>query len=278
MALRPPLLLASRASSAIDGLGNARLVATPPLAGQPAAEDRSFLREMLDVFLSVGVVSHAVVIYWRGTWVLVDHYHWAFSPEPEDLLRTSMFSIAVGFGMYFFDFLRGVRITAAADLAAETPPPSRGRRQAVEVALFCRLYTYVQCFAAVNAWRGVWYLVDYYSVTLESVWAALLVGLFGLWCCGALRSSLAGPFVIGLDVNTVQAPASLARAAQDALEPVLQDSSQKSPKAAQGDASKATTEAAAGIEAAAAAAVDTVKDIEASWTNDGAVDSKVLEI
>ena len=59
---------------------------------------------------------------------------------------------------------------------------------------------YILGWCAINTWRGVWYLWDYYDgVTLTSAWTSHLVGVTGLFAIGALRSVLAPPAALFVD-------------------------------------------------------------------------------
>ena len=59
---------------------------------------------------------------------------------------------------------------------------------------------YTLGWCAINTWRGVWYLWDYYDgVTLASAWTSHLVGVTGLFAMGALRSVLAPPAALFVD-------------------------------------------------------------------------------
>ena len=143
-----------------------------------------------DILLSVGLVAHAVVSYWRGLWLLFDHYEWRFSADPVDLCRTAWVSTSIGVGVCALEVLRTRRDWW---LAAG----GKGHK-----ALLL-LRTYVLAFGSVNTWRGVWYLWDAYDgVTLASAWVSHWVGLSGLLVLGASRSVLAAPTVLVLDDTT----------------------------------------------------------------------------
>ncbi|XP_047364071.1 uncharacterized protein LOC124954746 [Vespa velutina] len=140
---------------------------------------------ILDTIFSAIVAAPAVVGYWRGTWGLSDAYLYK-----DDPVFSSFVSVTIGFtGLFVFSITQH-RLN---DLLH----PDKHR---LSYYAGSRFYTAVFGFCCVNAWRGAWEALDFYTELIPStVFATTAVSLLALAIMRAIRNVSAPPFSLSLD-------------------------------------------------------------------------------
>lgn len=140
---------------------------------------------LLDTIFSATVAAPAVVGYWRGTWGLSDAYVY-----PHDKRASSLASVGIGFaGLFFFSLVQ--------HFLDDRLQPGKHR---LCYYVGSRLYTAVFGVCCVNAWRGAWHALDYYTdPSASTVCATTVVSVLALAIMRALRNISAPPFAVTLD-------------------------------------------------------------------------------
>ncbi|CEM19648.1 unnamed protein product [Vitrella brassicaformis CCMP3155] len=125
----------------------------------------------------------AVVLFWRGTWLTLDHYLF-----PDDLIKSGLCSLAVGYSAIAIAMAFQKRIGGR--IAHIEGPLMRS------VAKFG--YMYLVGLAVVFSWRGIWVTCDgiWQGAELQSAFGTHIAGLVLLaFQFGHLASALAPPIV-----------------------------------------------------------------------------------
>eukprot|EP00039_Didymoeca_costata_P005611 m.82992 g.82992 ORF g.82992 m.82992 type:complete len:224 (-) comp12898_c0_seq2:71-742(-) len=156
----------------------------------------SRLQQWAWLYVSYIVIGGLTVVYWRGTWVLMDEYLY-----PDDTRKSgfaSLFISLVGFLLASFPCFDLFCSQKSSDTIATSPTSSAEQSPAVTIILKY-IYTFVLGFIAVNSWRGVWLLQDEYIIPDRrelSAWISLIVGTTMLIFVGHLQCILAPPAVV----------------------------------------------------------------------------------
>ncbi|GAV00295.1 hypothetical protein RvY_11165 [Ramazzottius varieornatus] len=109
-----------------------------------------FLWRCLDGFICIFILSPLVVIYWRGSFQLLDIYIY-----PSDLFVSAWISVVVGIcGTVLVNVSQNLLHTKVDKIPTKC------------LQIFCkRLYTYFYGWIIVVHWRGIWRLWDAYTGT-----------------------------------------------------------------------------------------------------------------
>lgn len=150
---------------------------------------------ILDVLLSFVVVPIFVVIFWRGSWLVLDYYLWGFSLDPHKLHLSLLwnFLLAAGLMVITSDPVFN-RISSIKCIHPEKYP-------LLPLKLLSRLRTYLLAWGTVNFWRVVWYIWDEF-IGGPSLWSCLvshIVPLILLASCGCLSCIVAPASTLGVD-------------------------------------------------------------------------------
>ncbi|XP_046831998.1 uncharacterized protein LOC124430039 [Vespa crabro] len=158
---------------------------TGGLDSQSSSRLHYMILTILDTIFSAIVAAPAVVGYWRGTWGLSDAYLYK-----DDPVFSSFVSVTIGFtGLFVFSITQH-RLN---DLLH----PDKHR---LSYYAGSRFYTAVFGFCCVNAWRGAWEALDFYTELIPStVFATTAVSLLALAIMRAIRNVSAPPFSLSLD-------------------------------------------------------------------------------
>ncbi|XP_019619869.1 PREDICTED: uncharacterized protein LOC109466579 [Branchiostoma belcheri] len=140
----------------------------------------------LDAVINGVVVAPLVVAYFSGTWNLLDIYL-----IPENFSWSAVASLLIGIALtLLINLLQGV----LGSLFAE---------RSVVFHIVYRLYIYIYGFAAINQFRGLWYLLD--DLTGETILgAAVCVGV-SLLVSAPLRvmnNIAASPMITNVDIRS----------------------------------------------------------------------------
>jgi hypothetical protein len=140
---------------------------------------------VMDTILSVIVVGPAVVGYWRGTWMIMDHYVF-----PQEQIYSSWVSVAIGYlGHIIFTLIQAPMTRCF--------HPDQHR---LCYYIVSRVYTVMFGFVCVNAWRGAWKLLDIHAgYGAFSLLGTTTVSVFALAAMRTLRNISAPPFSIAAD-------------------------------------------------------------------------------
>lgn len=133
----------------------------------------SALLQDLYIYLTVPVLT---LFYWRGTWLLCNHYFYS-----SDLETSAWCSILIGYGgsAVFFCwqfFFHSSKLSSWFDVNSAS---SVVGGKSATIWMLSRIETYLVGFLVVNAWRGIWLLQDVYLLTgspLLSAWTSHIVG------------------------------------------------------------------------------------------------------
>ncbi|KAI8489583.1 hypothetical protein Bbelb_327500 [Branchiostoma belcheri] len=142
------------------------------------------LLRCLDAVINGVVVAPLVVAYFRGTWNLLDTYL-----LPENFSLSAVTSLVIGIAItLLINLIQGV----LGSLFAE---------QGVVFHIVYRLYIYIYGFAAINQFRGIFYVLD--DLTGETILgAAICVGvslLVSVPLC-VVNNIAASPFITDVDI------------------------------------------------------------------------------
>jgi len=142
-----------------------------------------------DVVGSFVFLPFAVVWFWRGTWMLLDHYFWGFTLEPKDVWHSKLW----GFIFAIICF-------------AITCEPAFGRLDRLVsnrhvLGLLGRLRTWILAWGTVSFWRVAWYVWDEFlgGTSSASAWASHVISLVCLTCLGCVSSINAPASTLGVD-------------------------------------------------------------------------------
>ncbi|KAL9179125.1 hypothetical protein ACHAXT_000167 [Thalassiosira profunda] len=144
---------------------------------------------VLDVVGSFVFLPFAVVWFWRGTWLLCDHYFWGFSPDSQDLYNSKLW---------------GAIFTAVCIVITSEPivalVDSKIKNKTM-LGLLGRLRTYILAWGTVSFWRVVWYVWDEFfgGTSTTSAWVSHAVSLACLAAVGCVSSIMAPASTMGVD-------------------------------------------------------------------------------
>ena len=141
---------------------------------------------LADFILACVIFGPFTIIYWRGTWIVLDLYMF-----PDNPVMSGWLSLCLGNGIIpVFYFLQN-RLQ-----------DTFGKPRVKWYILVYHGYTYIFAFAVVNQWRGVWTLLDQYSgKVLHSAFISTSVGLAGLVMFRSLGYILSPPTVAVMDIR-----------------------------------------------------------------------------
>jgi hypothetical protein len=139
----------------------------------------------VDTLLSALLVSPAVVGYWRGTWMIMDHYVF-----PHQHIYSSWVSVAIG-------YLGHILFTLIQTPMTRCFHPDQHR---LSYYVASRVYTVLFGFVCVNSWRGAWKLLDHHiGYDAVSLLGTTTVSVIALAAMKTLRNISAPPFSIAVD-------------------------------------------------------------------------------
>jgi hypothetical protein len=147
------------------------------------------------------IISLGVVMYWRGTWVLMDMYIY-----PEDMKKSGWISAEIGYGGFA--------------MAAAIQGLSRDRKYSIlegknyKSKLLLGFYNYIVAFLGVNCWRGIWLLQEVYLLENDkksSAWISHGLGTVLLFILLHFQSTFAAPLLILSEYDNDYQPNNLIR-------------------------------------------------------------------
>ncbi|GAB6027522.1 hypothetical protein CHUAL_001770 [Chamberlinius hualienensis] len=144
----------------------------------------------VDWTIALTVLSPLCILYWRGTWQLLDIY--VVIPDTYIKYPSGYISLAIG---YLLTFLSNATQRPVSNIICN-------KRNHVIVRVFVsRIYTLIFAFGLVNLWRGVWQLLDeYFTNSWYSGAGSAVVGCWALASLRTLRNISAPPVIINTDV------------------------------------------------------------------------------
>jgi len=143
-----------------------------------------------DILVSFGVLPFCVVWFWRGTWLLMDHYFWGFTDSDKDVQDSMGWTTMAFLGLYFL---------ANEDIA--TFLEGRIGDNKVALGLLERLRTWVEALGTVAFWRVIWLVWDEFlgGTSQLSAWGSHIVGVICLLLMGCVSSINAPASTVGID-------------------------------------------------------------------------------
>ena len=159
----------------------------------PSGKERPHLAKcfgLLDVLFSFILVPLAVVCFWRGSWLLLDHSFWGFTDSTQQVRMSLVWSMVL--------FLFCISLTSE-------PMVGKVDRQLGNnkflLGLLGRIRNYVLAWGTVSFWRCVWLSWDEFlgGSTILSAGLGHVLSLFGLLAMGCMSSINAPPSTIGVD-------------------------------------------------------------------------------
>ena len=148
------------------------------------------------------IVSVGVVMYWRGTWVLMDVYLY-----PDDMKASGWISALIGY--VGFAIIVMLQILSARD---KSTPWFDGKTWKSKVTL--GLYNYIVAFLGVNCWRGIWLLQEVYLLEDDkksSAWISHVMGAILLCILLHFQSTFAAPLLVLSEYDNEYKPCDLIR-------------------------------------------------------------------
>jgi hypothetical protein len=158
---------------------------------------KCYNRELLIDFGMYAFVPVFTLFFWRGTWLLCDHYFYR-----DNLTASAWCSLVVGYvgSALFFAWqycwhyskykklvdINMCSVSCTKDVTA------------IVFLLLTRLETYIVGFFTVNSWRGIWLLQDVYLLAarpLLSAWVSHTIGTVCLILLCRFKSVYAPPVV-----------------------------------------------------------------------------------
>ncbi|EDV98832.1 uncharacterized protein LOC6566902 isoform X2 [Drosophila grimshawi] len=128
---------------------------------------------VLDTLFSVFVIGTLVVIAWRGIWGIFD-----LTLFPEDKAKSAFGSLLIGYLTVFVTFIIQPLMRYV----------SR-RLSGILKIIICDIY-YLMCFfGAVNAWRGIWNLLDVYVYPDDLLMSSWITHIIPFLALAALKCS-----------------------------------------------------------------------------------------
>ena len=148
-------------------------------SGTSQCRNSSRLRSLADAVTVCSVIGPLVVVYWRGTWGIMDIFVF-----PYDVERSSWTCIGLGFGVIFFYMNLQEpfqRLLSSCSLDKS-------------LVFIWFLFVYLMAFCVVASWRGIWYLLDHFFTT--SKWNSLashIIGVSIMVVSGTFMSVIGAP-------------------------------------------------------------------------------------
>ena len=143
------------------------------------------LLSVLDTLLSALAVSPAVVGYWRGTWMIMDHYVF-----PDQQVYSGWVSVSIG-------YLGHLLFTLVQAPMTRSFHPDQHR---LSYYIASRVYTATFAFVCVNSWRGAWKLMEHHAgYGIGPLMGITVVSVIALAATRTLRNISAPPFSIATD-------------------------------------------------------------------------------
>ncbi|XP_032233911.1 uncharacterized protein LOC116616125 [Nematostella vectensis] len=120
----------------------------------PSSTFKKYFRHVIKCFITVFIIGVSVVVYWRGTWTLMDNI-----PSPMEELDQLLFGalLSSGIGVVLYSICYWVSEPLGTYVAHATWPY-------VVQACVEHVFLYVLGFAVVNFWRGFWNLGNIYLI------------------------------------------------------------------------------------------------------------------
>ncbi|TMW54886.1 hypothetical protein DOY81_000119 [Sarcophaga bullata] len=128
---------------------------------------------VMDTLFSVFVIGSLVVIAWRGLWGIMD-----LTLYPDDKAKSAWGSLIIGYITVFFTFILHPLVRWICK-----------RIRGLIKLVFCDLYYFSEFFGAVNAWRGIWNLLDVYLYPDNRILSYWLTHLIPFLILAALKCS-----------------------------------------------------------------------------------------
>ncbi|XP_046807700.1 uncharacterized protein LOC111681394 [Lucilia cuprina] len=128
---------------------------------------------VMDTLFSVFVIGSLVVIAWRGLWGIMD-----LTLYPEDRARSAWGSLIMGYITVFFTLILHPLVRWVCK-----------RIDGLMKLIFCDVYYFAEFFGAVNAWRGIWILLDVYLYPDNPILSYCLTHLIPFLILAALKCS-----------------------------------------------------------------------------------------
>ncbi|XP_022220882.2 uncharacterized protein LOC111073059 [Drosophila obscura] len=128
---------------------------------------------VLDTLFSVFVIGSLVVIAWRGVWGIFD-----LTLFPKDKAKSAWGSLLIGYLTVFVTFLIHPLMRYV----------SR-RISGILKLIICDIYYLMTFFGAVNAWRGIWNLLDVYLYPENRLMSFWLTHIIPFLLLAALKCS-----------------------------------------------------------------------------------------
>lgn len=159
----------------------------------PSGKDRPIYpmyMTVLDILFSFGFVPFAVVSFWRGSWLLLDHYLWGFTASDRDV-RVSLIWSMLLFILCIWLTSEPVVGTIDRKLGGNT----------IMLGILGRVRNYILAWGTVSLWRCFWLFWDEYlgGSTLLSVSLGHSLSVIGLLSMGCMSCINAPASTIGVD-------------------------------------------------------------------------------
>ena len=145
---------------------------------------RSALLRVGDVLASLFLITPLILLWWSGTWKLLDLYLMPLHRDVSSWISLAFGSFVSIVGYYVMELLKDV---VTAECSAKH-------------VLVSRIFIYVYASGVLNYWRGVWYLSDdvigkdWKTSLISFVVSHLLLVVFR-----GSRNSIGPPFSVMLD-------------------------------------------------------------------------------
>ena len=141
------------------------------------------LVHVLDICLSFFWIFPLNVVYWRGTWDILDLYI-----IPGDLVTGSWISLALG--------------VTTCSLGNSLQPflNKHCPTKTLPKVLLTRTFAYIFAFGTLNHWRGLWNLLDHYiGFGYESTVILFVIAMVMCWLLRVTATILGPPMTITYD-------------------------------------------------------------------------------
>ena len=133
-------------------------------------------KRFLNLIIILCFITPAVVIYWRGTWYILDLFVF-----PDDKVLSALLTFTASFGAIFLILFVEDYLKAFLD--------SRKAKKGLYLLLF-----YPLAFLIVTSWRGMWMMLDLYTTTaITSAIVSHVVGVLILLCTKTSSSIVSIP-------------------------------------------------------------------------------------
>jgi hypothetical protein len=204
----PPIPSGTEATSSSQRTSKSGGPKKPFVADSPYSL-ASWIYEFLEDWAFTTVIGFLVVSYWRGTWTLLDLYSCG-QPQDASLVQGNTFCFGVevnnptrirsAWGSYVVGI--GLLALGIALFWSGLWIPKETLEVTYIKALQRTIMVYILGAAAVNLWRGIWYLTDHLLLPDEPLTSWWITSSFGsagafLLCSGA--SLLASPAIFNMD-------------------------------------------------------------------------------